>query len=281
MKKPITPVIIYESFDSCKKPLQESNESTFSDNYEDSIDLSVEHITREEIEKIAGMKIGSDITLYQRAFVHKSIEKLALKDPNSREYMKKSNETLEFIGDSMLGAVIAEYLFTKYPDKDEGFLTTTRTKIVKSETLSHFGEKLGMKGKILMTNQAIKTGGKSNKRFLEDAFESFVGALYYDKGFLGVQKFIINVVDKFFDDRLVSKNDNYKDILLRYSQYIKTPLPEYNVIKEIGQPHEREFLVEVRLFGERQGKGKGKTIKKAEQCAAKFAMERLNIEPNF
>jgi ribonuclease-3 len=246
-----------------------------------TLDLSRDHIDRKTIEKIAGMAIGKDITLYQRAFVHKSIEKIAIKDPNAKEYMKRSNETLEFVGDSMLGAVVADYLFRKYPGKDEGFLTTTRTKIVKSETLSFFGEKIGMRNNILMTNQAIKTGGESNKRFLEDAFESFLGAIYYDKGFEGVKIFLMMVIDKHFDESLVTKNDNYKDILLRYSQHVKTALPEYNVIREEGLPHNREFLVEIILFGKRQGKAKGRTIKKAEQDAAKMAISRLDIDWDF
>lgn len=245
------------------------------------LDLSKEHISKKTIENIIQMKIKGDISLYQRAFVHKSIENIALKDENSLDYMKKSNETLEFVGDSMLGAVVADYLYTKYPDKDEGFLTTTRTKIVKSESLSDFAEKLGMNKYILMTKQAVKTGGKTNKRFLEDAFESLLGAIYYDKGFGGVQKFLMMVIEKHFDKDNITKNDNYKDILLRYSQYVKTSLPEYNVIKQSGLPHDREFLVEVKLFGKRQGKAKGRTIKKAEQDAAKAAMERLKIEPDF
>lgn len=245
------------------------------------IDLSRDHISREEIERIAGMNLGSDISLFQRAFVHKSIEKLARQDPRARDYMKKSNETLEFVGDSMIGAVVADYLFQKYPTKNEGFLTTTRTKIVQSKMLSHFAEKLGMSDKILMASQAIKTGGRTNRRFLEDAFESFVGALYYDKGYLGVQKFMLRVIDKFFDDDLITKNENYKDILLRYSQYIKVEHPEYNIISECGPPHNREFLVEVRLLGSRQGKAKEKTLKKAEQLAAKEAISRLGIPQNF
>ena len=245
------------------------------------LDLSREHISKKTIENIIQMEIKGDISLYQRAFVHKSIENIALKDENSLDYMKKSNETLEFVGDSMLGAVVADYLYTKYPEKDEGFLTTTRTKIVKSESLSAFAEKLGMNKYILMTKQAVKTGGKTNKRFLEDAFESLLGAIYYDKGFGGVQKFLMMVIEKHFDKDNITKNDNYKDILLRYSQYVKTSLPEYNVIKQSGLPHDREFLVEVKLFGKRQGKAKGRTIKKAEQDAAKSAMERLKIEPDF
>lgn len=290
MKKPIQKKVISRKVIS-KKDISDSDSEIYKSDSEMSqgsngssvnqIDLSREHISRETIEKILGDKIGKDIKLYQRAFVHKSIEKLAKLDPESCEYMRRSNETLEFVGDSMLGAVVADYLFKKYPDRDEGFLTTTRTKIVKSQALSYFAECCGMGDKILMANQAIRTGGKNNKRFLEDAFESFLGALYYDKGFLGVQKFMIKTIEKYFDESLVEKNDNYKDILLRFSQYVKTDMPEYNVIRESGPPHQREFTVEVKLYGKRQGKAKGSTIKKAEQGAASNAIKRLQIDPKF
>lgn len=291
MKKPIQKKVISRKVIRKTKDISDSDSETYKSDSEMSqgsdcsnvnqINLSKEHISRETIEEILGDKIGNDITLYQRAFVHKSIEKLAKQDPNSCEYMRRSNETLEFVGDSMLGAVVADYLFKKYPDRDEGFLTTTRTKIVKSQALSYFAECCGMGDKILMANQAIRTGGKKNKRFLEDAFESFLGAVYYDKGFRGVQKFVIRTIEKYFDESLVEKNDNYKDILLRFSQYVKTSMPEYNVIKESGPPHQREFTVEVKLYGKRQGKAKGSTIKKAEQGAACNAIKRLEIDPKF
>ena len=86
---------------------------------------------------------------------------------------------------------------------------------------------------------------------------------------------------KFLEESKILKDDNYKDLLLRYAQFIKTEHPEYNTIKENGQPHNRQFVVEVRLFGERQGKGINRIKKEAEQQAAKEAIKRLNITPNF
>lgn len=243
--------------------------------------LSVPHLSRQDIEKIAGTSVG-DLMLYRRAFVHKSIQKLIKNTTGeTQEYMKESSERLEFVGDSILGAIIADWLFQKYPKNDEGFLTTCRTRIVKSSTLSYFAEQVGMKGKILMGQQVVNMGGMENDRFLEDAFEAFIGAMYYDKGFDGVKKFVIGVIEKHISEDTILRDENFKDLLLRYAQFIKTELPIYNIIKEQGQPHNKEFVIDVIVFGERQGKGRAKKIKDAEQIAAKEAIKRLGITDNF
>lgn len=273
---------------SCKKPIQrkkttmeELSESGSSSSDEEMIPLDVPHIDRETIERIAGQKVG-DLSLYRRSLVHKSIQKCV---KNSKgdvlDYLKESNERLEYVGDSILGAVVADYLYTKYPDKNEGYLTKYRTRIVKSSTLSYFAEKIGIKDNILMSRQVINMNGMQNRRFLEDAFESFIGAIYYDGGFEAAKCFILRVISKYLDESKILDDDNYKDLLLRYAQYIKTELPLYNTIKEVGQPHDRKFHVEVRLFNERQGKGIAKIKKEAEQLAAKEAIKRLGIRNDF
>lgn len=264
------------------KYIDSDSEISSENSNEKDIDLEKDHITREELENIAGMPLGKDLTMYKKSFVHKSIEKLARNSPDTaKNYMKSSNETLEFVGDSIIGAIVADFLFRRFPEENEGFLTTARTKIVKSQTLAFFAKKVGMADKILMGKQAIKTGGKNNDRFLEDAFEAFVGAIYFDKGFYGAQKFLITTINNYFDFESLNKNDNYKDIILRYSQSIKTELPVYNVIREDGPPHKKEFTVNIVLFGEEQGVGISKTIKKAEQIASKNAIKKLGIDPLF
>lgn len=271
-KKPISRKVIQVSD-------TESNSSR-SDS-ETEIDLNVPHITVEKINKIAGFNVGR-VDLYRRALVHKSIQKLVKQsEGKTLDYLKESNERLEFVGDSILGAVIADYLYNKYPDKDEGYLTKYRTRIVKGKTLAFFAEKIGIKGSVLMSRQVISMNGLENKRFLEDAFESFIGAIFYDKGFEVAKKFIITIIEKYLDESKILNDDNYKDLLLRYAQFIKTPHPEYNTINEYGQPHNKQFVVEVKLFGERQGKGIARIKKEAEQLAAKEAIKRLNITNSF
>lgn len=282
-KKPIQRKKCVIKFSDNEKSDKESDDNSDSSKSEvtDEIDLTVPHISREKIEKIAGTKVN-ELLLYRRALVHKSVQKLVKQSTvEVLDYLKESNERLEFVGDSILGAVIADYLFTKYPSKDEGYLTKYRTRIVKSKTLSFFAEKIGIKDNILMSRQVVNMNGMENKRFLEDAFESFIGAIYYDKGFEAAKEFILNVISKFLTESKILKDDNYKDLLLRYAQFIKTPHPEYNTIKEHGQPHNRQFVVEVKLFGERQGKGIARIKKEAEQLAAKEAIKRLNITNDF
>jgi ribonuclease III len=267
-----------------KKPIEKKVVGICSvDNF-----LYFPHVKREDIENILGNVLEdnkiNDPFWYQRALVHKSIQKFVKKEEKKElilDYLKESNECLEYIGDATLGMVVAVYLFDKFPGKNEGDLTKYRTRIVRGSTLSYFADKIGLKNKILMSEQVINLNGKDNRRFLEDAFEAFVGAVYYDRGFEYVKKFIFGVIDKFMDDSKIIRDDNYKDILLRYSQFQNIDLPEYNVISEEGKPHERSFTVEVILFGKRQGKGRAKIKKEAEQIAAQKAIERLNIIDNF
>lgn len=240
--------------------------------------LYTPHITREEINAICsrvmpGFEVRDEM-LYQRALVHKSIQKFvrrATQDP--LEYLRQSNERLEYLGDSVVGLAVADFLYSTYDDQDEGYLTRSRTKIVRGKTLAGFAESIGLSGNILMSRQV-----KRNRRFLEDAFEAFVGAMYFDKGFETAKTFVLKVIERYFDENLIDREDNFKDVLLRYAQFANTSLPEYNVVKEEGKPHERMFTVEVVLFGKRQGKGCARVKKEAEQIAAKQALRRLNVE---
>lgn len=307
VKKPITrkvlvcqiePIVIVEQLidrtdesleESIDESLEESvNEIIENESLEESIDedeildsdVTVPHISRDKIEEIAGFSV-KNVDLYRRALVHKSIQKLAKNDPNALSYLKESNERLEFLGDSIIGAIVADYLYKKYPSKNEGYLTKYRTRIVNGKMLSFFAESIGIKDNILMSKQVINMNGTNNQRFLEDAFESFVGAIYYDKGFDTAKSFILNIIDKHLDESEILKDTNYKDLLLRYAQFHKIVLPIYNTIKEQGQPHNRQFVIEVVLFGDRQGKGIASIKKEAEQMAAMEAIKRLNISSDF
>ena len=177
-------------------------------------------MTRKQIEKAVGFRIRN-IKFYQRALVHKSIQKNVRKSQNAPEYMKRSNETIEFLGDSVLGMIIAEYLFRKYPENDEGFLTRLRTRIVKGKTLGRLAKAIGLGDMILMSNHVIKIGGRDNGRILEDAFESIVGAIYMDLGLENARSFVLRVVKENISDEQLFSDDNYKDLLLRYMQLEK------------------------------------------------------------
>lgn len=243
-------------------------------------DLNTPHVTRKQIEKAVGFRIRN-IKYYQRALVHKSIQKNVRKSENSPEYMKRSNETIEFLGDSVLGMIIAEYLFRKYPDQDEGFLTRLRTRIVKGKTLGRLAKAIGLGDMILMSNHVIKIGGRNNLRILEDAFESIVGAIYMDLGLENARSFVLRVVKDNITHEQLFSDDNYKDLLLRYMQAKGEELPVYNTIKTEGPPHQRIFTIEVVVYSKSMGHGTANSKKAAEQIAAHQVIKKLNITEDF
>jgi len=253
------------------------NKSIDDERYHCSIDLSIPHINRETIEKIAGRKVNN-LFHYQRALVHKSIQGvLKFYEGEPLEYMKESNERLEFLGDSFFGTIITTYLFKKYSTKDEGFLTKVRTRIVKGTAMAKFAEKIGIKDNILMTQYVVNAGGKENKRFLEDAFEAFVGAMFLDLGYEQVQEFSLDVINKFIDEKVMLYDDNYKDLLIRFCQNKKLETPEFKTIKEEGPAHKKTFTIHIIMYKEVFGEGVSNKKKSAEQIASKMVIDKLGI----
>ena len=236
-------------------------------------------ITRKDIEKIINMK-PIDIVKYKQAFVHKSIVKCAKENECIPEYMKNSYERYEFLGDSVLSLVVAKYLFNKYPNEHEGYLTKIRTKLVNGKTLSFLAEKLNL-GKFLILNTKVENiNGRTNKRILEDIFEALICAIYLDLGFDYAEKFIISTIDKFinFNDLLI--DNNYKDILLRYCQNKYSTTPTYELIESYGPPHNKTFKIVCLINGKKHKYGIGKNKKDAEQISAQETINELNIK-NF
>lgn len=261
-----------------------------------------------------------DISLFRRAFMHKSF---SIRDDftdkedsccmfNFDKPSNASNERLEFFGDSCINLVTAEYLFDKYPDKDEGFLTKLRTKLVRNTQLSFLGDKLGFREWLLISTHVEKILGRSNDRLIEDVFESFIAAMYKDVGFYQTREFIYNCYDTYIDlNKLSSSNDNYKDILLRFFQINGWNHPVYEVF-QTGTKQNREFtallVVEAKLLYQSHlyeiiqnnhdkivnkyklnpsreviyiEVGSGKTKKESEQTVSKISMKILEIPYNF
>lgn len=222
-----------------------------------------------DLEKIIGYPI-KDQSHYVQALIHRSfLEELDEDDA--------SNERLEFLGDAVLSLVTAEYLFNLYPDKDEGFLTKVRAKIVNRNSLAESAENIGLVRFLLMNQNLSNTFSRGAKTVLSDAFEALVGALYLDQGLEACRVFIRKVlIDPIVEAGEHLIDENYKSQLLEYAQANKLELPDYRVIKEEGPQHERTFTVQVSVGGEIVGVGKGKNKKTAEQNAAKKAMERIH-----
>lgn len=247
-------------------------------------DLSKPHISRDEIQTILGGMKPIHLENYRRALVHRSMQKYinqALKDGKGvQDYLKESNERLEFLGDAVFALVVADYIFDKYPTKDEGFLTRLRTKIVRDVNCVNFAKHIGLQNHILVANNKQK--GTTNDKIIEDAFEAFIGAIFLDLDFKFCKGFIIKLIETYVNFNKILEDDNYKDILMRYTQTKQISLPIYKVINEEGPPHKRTFTVCVYFLIDSKeiemGKGTGSSKKIAEQEAARIAL--LSIDPN-
>lgn len=221
------------------------------------------------LEKIIGIEI-ENTSLFQRALRHRSML-------TQEQYAKyDSYERLEFLGDAVLDLITAEILFNQYPKKDEGFLTKIRAKLVKGDTLSEFSKNLGLDDLMEVGERPSNT--KISKSILADVFESIIAAIYITKGYKCAFEFVERVFNKFvnFDD-LIHTVDNYKSVLLEYSQAQKLSLPVYRTVNESGPGHNRTFEVIVYIGDDELGTGIGKSKKKAEQLAAEAALQTLQI----
>tara|TARA_R100000951_G_scaffold111374_1_gene110328 strand:- start:194 stop:889 length:696 start_codon:yes stop_codon:yes gene_type:complete len=225
----------------------------------------VTFVTKPQIEQLVGTKI-KNLDLYQKAFTHKS----ALKE---YEQFTESFETLEFIGDSVLGFVITKFLFDQFESKQEGFLTKARTKLVRGETLANIAKILGLEKMVIMDEKGMRNGWNNNPKILEDVFEALIGALYMDLGLLHAKEFVLRIYNdpKYIDLNLIMIDDNFKDHLMRYCQLNNWQLPEYRV----SGHHEGIFYIDIYVNGQFMSRGAAKSKKQAEQNAAKLFFEQL------
>lgn len=232
--------------------------------------LSPEKKFRKAVELIIGEK-PSNMEVYQLAFRHTS----ASKETNIKGF-RESNERLEFLGDSVLGMVIAEYLFKKFPYKDEGFLTEIRSRIVNRETLNGIARKIGLDR--LIEFDGNRKGMPPNSSMYGDALEALVGAVYLDKGFRFTRKFITKELLTHYDlDALINNNANFKSRLIEWAQREGKEV-RFMIVEEKGSRHFREFISQVILNGEVFAQGSGYSKKKAEQSAAEKACEQLELK---
>lgn len=217
-------------------------------------------VSKEQIETLIGTKI-KELSLYQKAFTHKSAS------------ADESFETLEFMGDSVLGFVITKFLFDKYEKRQEGFLTKARTKLVRSETLADIALKLGLDTMVLMDEKGMRNKWNTNPKILEDVFEALVGAIYMDLGLLHAKQFVLRIYQdpKYVDLNCIMIDDNYKDHLMKYCQVNNLPLPEYRVIAH----EDGVFFIDAYINNNYAGRGYAKTKKQAEQNAAMIFFQQL------
>jgi len=247
------------------------------------------------------------IKYYQLAFIHSSYTKkapseigenvvLANKPEGALELMDDDYERLEFLGDAVVSIVVAKYLFERFPDENEGFLTKMRTKLVNGEMLGFLANKLEF-GKFAIMSRHIedKCKGRTSQHILEDMFEAFVGAMFLDFneidnynlldnfysgiGFQICEKFIIHVIEEFVDfSELILKNNNYKEMLTKYFNETYQSSINFSEPSVEGGLNDRLYTVDVLDANNVvMGTGVGKSKKKAEQYACKDTLINLKI----
>ena len=188
----------------------------------------------------------------------------------------ESNERLEFLGDAVLGAAVAERLYTEFPDRDEGFLTRMRANLVNGQILADYARAIDLGPLILLSDNMAASDGRDNQTILADAFEAVVGAVYLDLGFSAARRFVFELIERLVDLPEVSEQrSNYKSLLLEYVQARGWPQPSYDVVVEEGPSHDRRFTIDVLVDGAPRGRGTARSKKQAEQAAAREALDAL------
>lgn len=225
-------------------------------------------IDESTIKKLLGFK-PKNIDLYRNAFVHKSIAK----DLNTDSY-----ERLEFVGDSVIGLIVAQYLYEKYPNENEGILTRIRTKIVSSKGLSKLAKFLELEKYVKMNAKAMSQEWNKNPRILEDTFEALLGAFFLDKGLESCRKFLIRLIEKHLDETELETDTNYKDILMKFVQSKKMQCPEYTITHTNGPDHAKLYTVQININKRKISEGSDKSKKQAEQNAAFLALKCIGYK---
>jgi len=211
-----------------------------------------------------------NLQLLNQAFVHESYA-------NERRDLKLvSNERLEFLGDSVLGVIVTEYIYNRYPQAPEGDLNRIRAAVVSRPTLAEKAAELDLGKYLLLSKGEGAGGGRQRASLLADAYEALIGVVFLDLGLEKAKKFVLQqLIDKI---DLAEKNQlfkDYKSILQELAQKEFKCCPSYQVVKEEGPDHCKIFSIEVVLNEKTLGAGKGKSKKEAEQEAARQALTRL------
>ena len=218
------------------------------------------------INTIAGFT-PSNLELYKLAVLHSSKGK-------ETKGFRESNERLEYLGDAILGAAVADYLFKKYPFKDEGFLTEIRSRIVNRESLNHIARKIGVSSIVQFDHK----NAQLQQVILGNALEAIVGAIYLDKGYIKCKKFVIDkLIQPYFDlELVVSSNTNFKSKVIEWVQRNGKDI-RFEVTITKKAKNTKEFIAQVFIAEQPFGQGYGYTKKKAEQDAAEKTCELLAI----
>ena len=189
----------------------------------------------------------------------------------------RDNESMEFLGDAVLGFVIADVLFREFPDFNEGQKSKTKASMVSTATLARQAAQLNLGDHMLLGRGEEKTGGRRKQALLADSYEALIAAIYLDGGVEPARAFILREFGTLIAEvrRTGVSDRDYKSALQELLQARELPLPEYRLVGSVGPDHGKLFQVEVIVRGERIGEASGRSKKEAEQEAARAALEKL------
>ena len=263
-------------------------------------------IDEDNIKKILnkyGIKMKCiNIDIYRNALVHKSYSTRKNDNfvsgnincpENCLPLQEDCNERYEFLGDSVLSTTVANYLYMRYPDQNEGFLTKMRSKLVNGHMLSELCKKVGLQKWMIISKQIEDNDGRKNYKILEDVFEAFICAIFLDfnkktikgnklegisgLGFQIAERWIINIIENELDlAELIKQNKNYKDKLIKYFQHNYMKLPNFFEANVEIINNKKLFTIIVKNDEQILGTGKADTKKLAEQLASQEALKYLN-----
>ena len=187
------------------------------------------------------------------------------------------NESMEFLGDALLGFVIADMLFRDFPEFDEGQKSKTKASLVSTAALARQAERLGLGDHLLLGRGEEKTGGRRKQALLADGYEALIAAIYLDGGIEPARAFIVREFGRPLEEvrRHGVGAEDYKSALQEWLQSRDMPLPEYRLAGSLGPDHRKLFEIEVMVRGERVASGSGPSKKEAEQDAARATLDKL------
>ena len=226
----------------------------------------------------------NNILLYQTAFIHKSYCKELYEDTDfkniddSLDLQNKSYETMEFLGDSILGSVVSSYLYERFYniyEQNEGFLTYLKNRLVCGEMNAYLSSKLGF-NKYLIISKHIEDNcdGRNNKNILNNVFESFLGAIFLDNDYEFTKNILLTIIEKYVDfTDIILFTNNYKEQIIKYLQHNYKENPKYKDIDSVDDVYSCELIFKDEIIS----RGQGKSKKEAQQNASKNALHHYNV----
>jgi ribonuclease-3 len=224
-----------------------------------------------ELEALLGYSFDNE-NLLSQALTHRSYV-----NENESENLS-NNESLEFLGDAVLGFLVSSRIFHHFPDLTEGALSKIKAYLVSAANLVRLAEAIQLGNFVRLSRGEEKTGGRKKRAIIVDTYEAIIGAIYLDGGVEAASEFVNRQIDLFLEDLDLKQltYGDFKSALQEQLHNLGRPEPVYKVVKEIGPDHKKTFVVQVTIRDQIIAESTGKTKKEAQQSAARLALESLN-----